>query len=443
MILNQIKKLQPFKIYGQVRSINGLMIKAKINTSLVKIGSQCLIEQEDGSTGLAQVIAFDGEDISIMAFEPLNGVRVGSYVCLDSKIQTISPSIHWKGRVLNALCDPIDEKGPLIIGETEYPLDKTPPKSHQRGRVKDRLDVGIRSINTFLTCCKGQRLGIFAGSGVGKSMLLSMLARFTKCDVCVIGLIGERGREVREFIEDILGEEGLLKSIIVVATSDEPALMRSQAAQTTMSICEYFCDLGMAVLCVMDSITRFAMARREIGLSLSEPATTKGYTPSVFFEMSKILERAGPGKCCPDSNAFGTITGFFTVLVDGDDHNEPIADAVRGTLDGHFVLDRKLSEKGHYPPIQVLKSISRMVPNCQSEDEQNIVKYAKKILSTYNEMEDFIKLGAYKEGTSQEIDLSIKLFPKIMQFLEQNHKEKDNLEESFKKLEESICFEKE
>jgi flagellum-specific ATP synthase len=286
-------------------------------------------------------------------------------------------------------------------------------------------------MNVFTTCCRGQRLGVFAGSGVGKSVLLSMLAKNAECDAVVVGLIGERGREVREFIEETLGEEGLRRAVVVVATSDEPALKRRQAAYMTLAVAEYLRDQDMEVLCLMDSVTRFAMAQREIGLAAGEPPTTKGYTPTVFTELPKLLERAGPGPVRADGTKAGPITGLFTVLVDGDDHNEPIADAVRGILDGHIVMERAIAERGRFPAINVLKSISRTMPGCQSPEEREVVRSARESLSAYANMEELIRIGAYRAGADPLIDRAIELNPAVERFLAQSPGDATSLDESF------------
>jgi flagellum-specific ATP synthase len=300
--------------------------------------------------------------------------------------------------------------------------------------VGERLDLGVRAMNVFTTCCRGQRLGVFAGSGVGKSVLLSMLAKQADCDAVVVGLIGERGREVREFIEETLGEEGLKRAIVVVATSDEPALKRRQAAYMTLAIAEYLRDQDMEVLCLMDSVTRFAMAQREIGLAAGEPPTTKGYTPTVFSELPKLLERAGPGPIRPDGTRAGPITGLFTVLVDGDDHNEPIADAVRGILDGHIVMERAIAERGRFPAINVLKSISRTMPGCHQPHERELVSAARQTLSAYANMEELIRIGAYRTGADPQVDRAIALNPALEAFLAQDKDEVTSLDAGFERL---------
>jgi len=290
----------------------------------------------------------------------------------------------------------------------------------------------VRVINTFLTCCQGQRMGIFAGSGIGKSILLSMLARFTSADINVIGLVGERGREVQEFIQDDLGDEGLARSLIVVATSDESALMRRQAGYLTLTLAEFFRDQEKQVLCLMDSVTRFAMAQREIGLTGGEPPASKGYTPTVFAELPKLLERAGPG------TGVGSITGLFTVLVEGDDHNEPVADAVRGILDGHIVLDRSIAERGRYPPVNVLRSLSRTMPDCNTEEENIIVNQAKKMVATYEDMSEMIRLGAYRQGSDPKVDQAIEYRDRIETFLTQDMHERGDLESCYSGLDELL-----
>jgi flagellum-specific ATP synthase len=316
----------------------------------------------------------------------------------------------------------------LPPGDTLYPFRADPPSAHARRRVGEPLDLGIRAINTFLTACRGQRMGIFAGSGVGKSVLLSMLAKFTAADVAVIGLVGERGREVQEFLQDDLGPEGLARSVVVVATSDESALMRRNAALLTLSLSEYFRDVGSQVLCLMDSVTRFAMAQRDIGLAAGEPPTAKGYTPTVFSELPRLLERAGPG------TGPGTITGLFTVLVEGDDHNEPVADAVRGILDGHIVMRREIAERGRYPAIDVLKSVSRTMPrSCDPEFHSTVVK-ARQVLATYADMEELIRLGAYRSGASAEVDEAVALIPELEAFLNQRKEESTSIGDGYRRL---------
>src|SRR6201995_2348089 len=363
-----------------------------------------------------------------MPFAGLDGVRRGCRAVIANAASQVRPSSQWLGRVVNAMGEPIDGKGPLPQGPSPVLFRNTPPPAHSRRRVGSPLDLGVRALNTFLTCCRGQRLGIFAGSGVGKSGLLSMLPRNVAADITVIGLVGERGREVQEFLQDDLGDDGLARSVVVVATSDEPALMRRQAAYLTLAIAEYFRDEGKDVLCLMDSGTRFAMAQREIGLSAGEPPTAKGYTPTVFTELPKLLERAGPG--IND----GTITGIFTVLVDGDDHNEPIADAVRGILDGPVVMERAIAERGRYPAINVLKSVSRTMPKSADPAYLPVITEAKRVMATYADMEELIRLGAYRPGSSEEVDAAIKLHEPLEAFLRQAKDEVPHLGEGYERL---------
>ena len=321
-LAEQIAELDGPLIYGRVAAVKGLMIEVAGPVHAMPVGARLTIETGVNGGVPCEVVGFAGENAVVMPFAAIEGVRRGCRAIVSQSGALVRPSNDWLGRVLNAHGQPVDGKGPIKPGHSPYPFRAPPPPAHARKRVGKALDLGVRALNTFATVCKGQRLGIFAGSGVGKSVLLSMLARYTACDVAVIGLVGERGREVQEFLQDDLGPQGLKRSVVVVATSDEPALMRRQAALLSMSIAEYFRDEGKDVLLLMDSVTRFAMAQREIGLAGGEPPTAKGYTPTVFSELPRLLERAGPGE---DK---GTSTGLFTVLVDGDDHNEPVADAV-------------------------------------------------------------------------------------------------------------------
>jgi flagellum-specific ATP synthase len=307
-----------------------------------------------------------------------------------------------------------------------------PPDATTRARLGDRLDLGVTALNAFATCRAGQRLGLFAGSGVGKSTLLAMLARHTACDVAVLALVGERGREVREFLEDDLGEAGLARSVVVTATSDTPPLMRREAAYAAMTVAEHFRDQGRSVLLLMDSVTRFCLALREIGLSAGEPPATRGYPPSVFAELPRLLERAGPG---PERDGgAGQITALFTVLVEGDDHNEPVADAVRGILDGHVVLDRRIGEAGRYPAVDVLRSLSRTVPGCLQPSERDLVRRARGLLASYADMADMVRLGAYKAGTDPAVDEAVALAPRIERALHQGRDAASSLTESFAAL---------
>src|SRR4051794_13789686 len=327
----QIEELDGNEVYGRVVGVRGLMVEVAGPLHAMSVGARVVIETKDQPIP-CEVVGFSGNKALLMPFAPLEGVRRGCRALVSSTRAAVRPSQAWLGRVINAMGEPIDGKGPLAAGAGPYPFRASPPAAHTRQRVGAPIDLGVRALNTFLTCCHGQRMGIFAGSGVGKSVLLSMMARNVVADVAVIGLIGERGREVQEFLQDDLGDAGLARSVVVVATSDEPALMRRQAAYLTLSIAEYFRDQARQVLLLMDSVTRFAIAQREIGLATGEPPTSKGYTPTVFAELPRLLERAGPG------SGDGSISGIFTVLVEGDDHNEPIADAVRSILDGHIVM---------------------------------------------------------------------------------------------------------
>ena len=426
-LAEQINELDGIDIYGRVVGVRGLMVEVAGPLHAMSVGARVVIETP-GKYIPCEVVGFSNNNALLMPFAPLEGVRRGCRALVTSVAGAVRPSAGWLGRVVNALGEPIDGKGALLLGPSPYPFRNTPPPAHARRRVGGPLDLGVRVLNTFITCCRGQRMGIFSGSGVGKSVLLSMLARYVAADVTVIGLVGERGREVQEFLQDDLGEADLTRSVVVVSTSDEPALMRRQAAHVTLAIAEYFRDEGKDVLVLMDSVTRFAMAQREIGLSAGEPPTAKGYTPTVFTELPRLLERAGPG------TEQGTITGVFTVLVDGDDHNEPIADAVRGILDGHIVMERAIAERGRYPAINVLKSISRTMPRAADPAYLPALSRARQVMATYADMEELIRLGAYRTGTSADVDEAIRLHKPLEDFLRQGKEEATSLAEGYRRL---------
>ncbi|MBL0318654.1 MAG: flagellar protein export ATPase FliI [Alphaproteobacteria bacterium] len=432
-LIAAVEGISPYRIEGKVSSVTGLMLKADGIHPFVSIGSRCVVINRFRQEVRCEVIGFGHRQTFLMPFSHLDGIGPGCKVIIENEQPCMHPHDSWKGRVINALGEPIDGKGPLTLGGKAYPLKATALPAHKRRRVMNKIDLGVRAMNTFLSCCKGQRMGIFAGSGVGKSMLVSMLTRYAACDVKVIGLIGERGREVQEFLEEYLGPEGLKEAVVVVATSDESPLLRKQAAYTTLTVAEYFRDRGSNVLCLMDSVTRFAMAQREIGLTVGEPPTTKGYTPTVFAELPKLLERAGPG-----IEGIGDITGLFSVLVEGDDHNEPVSDAVRGILDGHIVLNRNIAMRGRYPAIDILKSVSRTMPGCNTDAENQLVKYARNMLATYENMAEMIRLGAYRKGSDPDVDKAILYYPKLEAFLHQDPKERSTLQEGYSQLAEIL-----
>jgi flagellum-specific ATP synthase len=432
-LAEQIDELDATEVYGRVVGVRGLMIEVAGSLHAMSVGARVTIEVP-GRQIPCEVIGFSGPNALLMPFAALEGVRRGCRAVVTSVAAAVRPSAGWLGRVVNAMGEPIDGKGPLPAGPSPFAFRNTPPPAHARRRVGTPLDLGVRALNTFTTCCRGQRMGIFAGSGVGKSVLLSMLARYVAADVSVIGLVGERGREVQEFLQDDLGDDGLARSVVVVSTSDEPALMRRQAAYLTLAIAEYFRDQDQDVLVLMDSVTRFAMAQREIGLSAGEPPTAKGYTPTVFTELPRLLERAGPG------TGNGTITGVFTVLVDGDDHNEPVADAVRGILDGHIVMERAIAERGRYPAINVLKSISRTMPKSADPAYLPTINRARQVMATYTDMEELIRLGAYRKGSSAEVDEAIGLHPPLEAFLAQGKEESTSLAEGYRRLAEILAI---
>ncbi|MBF0563055.1 MAG: flagellar protein export ATPase FliI [Alphaproteobacteria bacterium] len=415
--------LADHRAYGRVTGVRGMLVEAGGMQGSVSVGDRSTIMARGERPVLCEVVGFRDGRALLMPFESLDGVGLGCRAVVAESGMAIYPHASWLGRVIDAMGRPIDGAGPLANGDVAYPVRTQPPPAHTRRRVAGKIDLGVRAINTFLTCCQGQRMGIFAGSGVGKSTLMAMMARHTSLDVNVLGLVGERGREGREFIEDDLAKDGMARSVVVMATSDQSPLMRRQAAYTSLAVSEYFRDQGHHVLCMMDSVTRFAMAQREISLAAGEPPATKGYTPSVFAELPRLLERAGPGT----EQKGGSITGLFTVLVDGDDHNEPIADAVRSILDGHIVLDRSIGERGRYPAINILRSVSRTMPACNTQEENVLVSTARQLLSTYEDMAELIRLGAYRKGSNPDVDVAVHYYPQLEAFLSQRKDEKADL----------------
>ncbi|WP_448977144.1 flagellar protein export ATPase FliI [Mesobacillus sp. LC4] len=424
--MEHVDFLDSFKRYGRVKRVVGLMIESQGPES--SIGDVCFIHvgTKKKRRIQAEVVGFKDENVILMPYTSIHDISPGSLVETTMKPLEIKAGPGLIGKVVDSLGVPLDQSS-LPKGLAAVPTEQDPPNPLSRPPISEPIEVGVRMIDSLLTVGSGQRVGIFAGSGVGKSTLLGMIARNTTADLNVIGLIGERGREVREFIERDLGPEGLKRSIVVVATSDQPALMRIKGAYTATAIAEYFRDKGLNVMLMMDSVTRVAMAQREVGLAVGEPPTTKGYTPSVFAILSRLLERTG-------TNEFGSITGFYTVLVDGDDMNEPIADTVRGILDGHFVLDRDLANKGQYPAVNVLKSISRIMNNIVSDEHVKAAERLRELLSTYINAEDLINIGAYKKGTSAEIDEAILRYPQIQNFLKQGTNERVSINESVQAL---------
>lgn len=425
-LIDCIEMTDSYKRYGKVKRVIGLMIESKGPAS--SIGDLCLIyaKGQSGKVIKAEVVGFQEENILLMPYLEAASIAPGSIVEATGESLRVKVGTGLIGQVIDAFGEPLDGKL-LPKGLSPVSTEQSPPNPMKRPPIREKMGVGVRSIDSLLTVGKGQRIGIFAGSGVGKSTLMGVIAKQTEADLNVIALVGERGREVREFIEKDLGKEGLKRSIVVVATSDQPALMRLKAAYTATAIAEYFRDKGQNVMFMMDSVTRVAMAQREIGLAAGEPPTTKGYTPSVFAILPRLLERTG-------ANEHGTITAFYTVLVDGDDMNEPIADTVRGILDGHIVLDRALANKGQFPAVNVLKSISRVMSNISTKQHLDAANKFRELLSTYQNSEDLINIGAYKRGSSREIDEAIQFYPQLIQFLKQGTDEPALLEESIAAL---------
>ena len=422
---NKLKEESFFHKLGKVVNAVGLTIESAGPDA--KLGDICAIfpEGEDAASVMAEVVGFRDKKTLLMPYETVNGIGLNCLVQNMGEPLTVSVSDDMLGMTLDGLGRPTD--GRVLTGGKNYPVEAMPPDPMSREIIDEVLSLGVKAVDGLLTIGKGQRIGIFAGSGVGKSTLMGMFARNTKADINVIALIGERGREVREFIERDLGEEGMRRSVVVVATSDKPALERNKAAKTATAIAEYFRDKGKDVLLMMDSLTRFSMAQREIGLASGEPPVSRGYPPSVYSEMPKLLERAGRA-------SKGSITGLYTVLVDGDDFNEPITDTARSILDGHIVLDRKLGHRNHYPAIDVLQSISRCMAQIVDKEHKQLAGKLKNVLATYNEAEDLINIGAYKAGSNPTIDYAIKKIDAVNGFLCQETDEKFDYEQTYQMM---------
>lgn len=418
-----LSKINPTKTSGRVIQVLGLTIQA-IGLDC-QIGEVCEIRAANESL-LSEVVGFQEDRVLLMPLGDMQGIQPGSSVYPIYKSFRTPVGMPLLGRVLDGLGQPIDN-GPALEGIERTSTNNNPPPPLSRPPINEPLVTGVRVIDGMLTCGKGQRMGIFAGSGVGKSTLMGTIARSSRSDVSVIALVGERGREVREFLERDLGPEGLARSVVVVSTSDQPALVRLKAAFVAMTIAENFRDDGLDVTFLMDSVTRFAMAQREVGLAIGEPPASKGYTPSVFALLPRLLERAG-------ASEKGTITGFFTVLVEGDDFNEPICDATRGILDGHIILSRALAARNHYPAIDVLNSVSRVMPAVTSREHMQLAASARKHLATYEKARDLVNIGAYVSGSDVDIDEALKVLPGLTAFLQQENKEVSPFEETLNKL---------
>ncbi len=417
-----IKVIRPC---GTVNQVIGMVVEG--SGPAVSIGGLCTIERGAHGTIPAEVVGFREREILLMPHGDTRGIEPGGRIWAVSERAEARVGDALKGRILDGLGHPIDGKGPLVLGDSR-PLYTEPLNPMERPRITSPLDVGVRAINACLTVGKGQRIGIMAGSGVGKSTLLGMIARHTTAHVNVIALIGERGRELVDFIERDLGEEGLARSVVIIATSDQPPLIRLRGAFLATAVSEYFRDQGQDVILMMDSLTRFAMAYREVGLAIGEPPTSRGYTPTVFSQLPRLLERAGR------KSGSGSITGIYTVLVEGDDMNEPVADAVRSIVDGHIVLRRELAQQGHYPAIDILASVSRVMRDIAAPGQIAAASSIVKVLAAYQRAEDLINLGAYVKGTNPDIDFAVRKIQQVKGFLSQVPEERASLEESLRAL---------
>ncbi|WP_120009741.1 FliI/YscN family ATPase [Teichococcus vastitatis] len=426
--VTSLSRLPHWQRFGTLAGVQGAALSVTGLGRGLTIGDRLRITRERGPAIEGEFVAFTPGRAVAVPEGSTEGLGPGARIWLEQPLE-LYPSDAWMGRVIDSLGQPMDDRGPLPQGARGVALRQKAPSAMRRRLVGGKLETGVRAIDVFTPICRGQRLGIFAASGVGKSTLMGMLARGVEADVIVVGLIGERGREVKEFLDHTLGEEGRRRTVVVVATSDEPALARRRAAQATLAVAEYFRSEGKQVFLLLDSVTRLAHAQREIGLAAGEPATARSYTPSVFTELPALLERAGPGV-----EGEGDITAIFTVLVDGDDHDEPIADAVRGILDGHLVLDRRIGERGRWPAIDVLRSVSRALPRCHDAEQNALLATAKRCLATYADMAEMIRLGAYRNGSDPEVDAAIQHHPGLDAFLNQDVDERSAAADSFARL---------
>ncbi len=432
-------RVQAFTLHGRTRAVGPLGVEIAGLERHLAVGDRVWLSGRDGGRVLAEIVGATASGLMAAPFGETMGLGAGADVQAAEVPEAgrgrgsgggLAPCDGWMGRVIDPLGEPADGLGHLAQGKVRRAVRAPPPPAISRARLGPPIDLGVRVLNCFATCRTGQRLGLFAGSGVGKSTLLAMLARYTACDVIVLALVGERGREVREFIEDDLGPEGLARAVVVVATSDAPPLLRREAAYAAMTVAEHFRDEGRSVLLLMDSVTRFCLALREIGLAAGEPPATRGYPPSVFAELPRLLERAGPGPMRADGSA-GQITALFTVLVEGDDHDEPVADAVRGILDGHVVLDRRIGEGGRYPAVDVLRSLSRAAAGCLDPGQTALLRQARAMLSLHAEMADMVRLGAARPGSDPALDAALLAVPRIEAALTQDRHERTDIGESF------------
>lgn len=415
-----IQSTDPIAVYGKVNDVVGLTIEA--TGPAMRIGDLCYVQSHNSAQRTpVEVVGFRGNRVLLMALGDMQGVGPNSLLVPTFRPQTLGVGLELLGRVIDSTGAPIDG-GPAIRATHHVPLTALPPRPMERRRITEAIATGIRAIDACVTCGKGQRVGILAGSGVGKSKLMGMIARHTNADVNVIALIGERGREVRDFIEGDLEAAGLARSVVIAVTSDQPALLRIKGAYAATAVAEWFRDQGADVMLMMDSVTRFAMAQREVGLAIGEPPTTKGYPPSVYGLLPKLLERAG-------TSPTGSITGLYTVLVEADDLNDPIGDAVRSILDGHISLSRSLASRGHYPAIDLLESVSRVMIEVTSSEHQELAKRIRRILATWRDAEDLINIGAYVAGSNPDIDTAVKFMPRIRHFLQQPLDEASSFEQ--------------